>query len=202
MAEGTLGYILAAIGAYMLGSIPFGILVAKALGATDPRTSGSKNIGFTNVLRVSGKKAGALTLIGDIGKGVLAAGSASSLGAPHQWVLIIALCVVIGHIFSIFLGLKGGKGVATALGAVLGIELLLGLCLFGIWIGTVLIFRYSSGGALAAFASFPILAYALNGDIQLVLFSFAVLGLIVYGHTENIVRLLKGTEPKMGQTSI
>ena len=201
MAEETLGYVFAAIVAYILGSIPFGILVAKALGATDPRTSGSKNIGFTNVLRVSGKKAGALTLLGDIGKGVLAAGLASSLRAPHHWVLIIALCVVLGHIFSVFLRFKGGKGVATALGAVLGIELILGLCLFGIWIGTVLIFRYSSGGALAAFASFPILAFFLNGDNQLLLFSFALLGLIVYGHTENIARLLKGTEPKMGQTS-
>jgi len=197
-----LSYVFAAIGAYLLGSIPFGILVAKALGERDPRTSGSKNIGFTNVLRVSGKKAGALTLLGDIGKGMLASGLAQSLGAPHPWVLIIALAVVTGHIFSIFLGFKGGKGVATALGAVLGMEVLLGLCLFGIWIGTVVIFRYSSGGALAAFAIFPILAYFLNGDFQLILFSFGVFGLIIYGHTENISRLLKGTEPKIGKTSI
>ena len=190
-------YILGAIGAYVLGSIPFGILVAKALGEPDPRTAGSKNIGFTNVLRVSGKKAGILTLVGDIGKGVAVAVLAQSLGVPRTWVLLISLAVIFGHIFSVFLGFKGGKGVATALGAALGLEPLLGVCLLGIWIGTVMIFRYSSGGALAAFSSFPILAYFLTGDIELILFALGVLGLIVYGHTENISRLLKGTESKM-----
>jgi len=192
-----LSYALATGGAYLLGSIPFGVIVAKGLGETDPRTSGSKNIGFTNVLRVSGKKAGILTLLGDIGKGVLATGMAQSLETPRLWVLLIGLSVVIGHIFSIFLCFKGGKGVATALGSVSGIEPSLGLCLFGIWIGTVFIFRYSSGGALAAFFSFPFLAYFFTGDFQLILFSLGILGLIVFGHTENISRLLKGTEPKM-----
>jgi glycerol-3-phosphate acyltransferase PlsY len=190
-------YIFGAIGAYVLGSIPFGLLVAKALGEPDPRTAGSKNIGFTNVLRVSGKKAGILTLVGDIGKGVVAAVLAKNLGVPSTWVLLISFAVILGHIFSVFLAFKGGKGVATGLGSVLGIEPFLGLCLFGIWIGTVIIFRYSSGGALAAFSSFPILSYFLNGDIELILFSLGVLGLIVYGHTENISRLLKGTESKM-----
>jgi len=190
-------YIFGAIGAYVLGSIPFGLLVAKALGEPDPRTAGSKNIGFTNVLRVSGKKAGILTLVGDIGKGVAAAVLAQSLGVPRIWVLLISLAVILGHIFSVFLSFKGGKGVATALGAVLGIDPFLGVCLFGIWIVTVIVFRYSSGGALAAFSSFPILAYFLTEDVQLILFSLGVLGLIVYGHTENIARLLKGTESKM-----
>ncbi len=189
--------IVGAIGAYVLGSIPFGLLVAKALGEPDPRTAGSKNIGFTNVLRVSGKKAGILTLVGDIGKGVAVAVLANSLGIPRAWVLLISLAVILGHIFSVFLRFKGGKGVATALGAVLGIEPLLGICLLGIWIGTVSIFRYSSGGALVAFGCFPILAYSLTGDVDLILFSLAVLALIVYGHTENISRLLKGTEIKM-----
>jgi glycerol-3-phosphate acyltransferase PlsY len=122
---------------------------------------------------------------------------AQNLGVPSTWVLLISFTVILGHIFSVFLAFKGGKGVATGLGAVLGIEPFLGLCLFGIWIGTVMIFRYSSGGALAAFSSFPILSYFLNGDIELILFSLGVLGLIVYGHTENISRLLKGTESKM-----
>ncbi|MEX0829090.1 MAG: glycerol-3-phosphate 1-O-acyltransferase PlsY [Nitrospirales bacterium] len=192
-----LSYALAAVGAYLLGSIPFGVIVAKALGEIDPRTSGSKNIGFTNVLRVSGKKAGILTLLGDIGKGVLAAVLAQSFGAPRPWVLFIGLSVVVGHVFSIFLRFKGGKGVATALGSVLGFEPFLGVCLFGIWIGTVISFGYSSGGALASFISFPILAYFLAGDVPLTFFSLAILGLIVYGHIENISRLLKGTETKM-----
>jgi glycerol-3-phosphate acyltransferase PlsY len=195
-------YILEAIGAYVLGSIPFGLLVARALGEKDPRTAGSKNIGFTNVLRVSGKKAGILTLVGDIGKGVAAAVLAQTLGAPRPWVLLISLAVVLGHIFSVFLAFKGGKGVATALGAILGIEPFLGFCLLGIWIGTVIIFKYSSGGALAAFFGFPILAFFLKGDMQLFLFSICILGIIVYGHAENIGRLIKGTEPKINRTSI
>jgi glycerol-3-phosphate acyltransferase PlsY len=194
-------YISGAIGAYVLGSIPFGLLVAHALGEKDPRTAGSNNIGFTNVLRVSGKKAGILTLLGDIGKGVIAVVFAQSLGAPGPWVLLMGFAVVLGHIFSVFLAFKGGKGVATALGAVLGIEPFLGFCLLGIWIGTVIIFKYSSGGALAAFFCFPILAFFLNGDFQLILFSLCILGLIVYGHTENISRLMKGTEPKISLIS-
>jgi glycerol-3-phosphate acyltransferase PlsY len=194
-------YISGAIGAYVLGSIPFGLLVAHALGEKDPRTAGSNNIGFTNVLRVSGKKAGILTLLGDIGKGVIAVVFAQSLGAPGPWVLLMGFAVVLGHIFSVFLGFKGGKGVATALGAVLGIEPFLGFCLLGIWIGTVIIFKYSSGGALAAFFCFPILAFFLNEDLQLTLFSLCILGLIVYGHTENISRLMKGTEPKISLIS-
>ena len=190
-------YISGAIGAYVLGSIPYGLLVAHALGEKDPRTAGSNNIGFTNVLRVSGKKAGILTLLGDIGKGVVTVALAQSLGAPKPWVLLFGLSVILGHIFSVFLALKGGKGVATALGAVLGIAPVLGACLVGIWIGTVIIFKYSSGGALAAFLSFPLLVYFFKGDFQLILFSLCILGLIIYGHTENISRLMKGTEPKM-----
>ena len=192
-----LWYISGALGAYVLGSIPFGLLVSKALGEKDPRTAGSKNIGFTNVLRVSGKKAGILTLLGDIGKGLAVTVIAQMLGAPRIWVFLIGFTVVLGHIFSMFLGLKGGKGVATALGSVLGIEPVLGVCLFGIWIGAVLMFRYSSGGALAAFFSFPILAFLFQEELHLVFFSLGILGLIVYGHTENITRLANGTESKM-----
>ena len=194
--------ILGAFGAYILGSVPFGLLVAHALGEKDPRTAGSKNIGFTNVLRISGKKAGILTLFGDIGKGVLATVLAHSLGAPRPWVLLIGFAVVLGHIFSVFLAFKGGKGVATAIGSVLGIEPFLGICLVGIWIGTVIIFKYSSGGALVAFLVFPILAFFLKGDFQLILFSLCILGLIVYGHTENIERLMKGTETNINLKSI
>lgn len=195
-------YILGVIGAYALGSIPFGLLVACALGEKDPRTAGSRNIGFTNVLRVSGKKAGILTLLGDIGKGFVVVLVAQGLGGPRLWILLIGFAVVFGHIFSVFLAFKGGKGVATALGAVLGIEPFLGACLVGIWVGTVLIFKYSSGGALAAFLCFPILSFFLVGDFQLIFFSFCILGLIIYGHIENISRLMKGTEPKTTIISI
>lgn len=189
-------YALATVGAYILGSIPFGLLVTKALGEKDPRTSGSKNIGFTNVLRVCGKKAGILTLLGDMGKGVVATSLAQSLIPSRFWILLVGFTVILGHIFSVFLAFKGGKGVATGLGAILGIEAFLGFCLVGIWIGAVLTFKYSSGGALAAFSFFPILGLIV-GDGQLGVFGLCVLGLIVYCHKENIIRLAKGTEPKM-----
>ena len=197
-----LWYALAVLGAYILGSIPFGLLVAKALGEVDPRTSGSKNIGFTNVLRVCGKKAGLLTLLGDIGKGFLAVSLMQNVGASKAWILLVGLSVILGHIFSVFLAFKGGKGVATALGSVLGIDPFLGACLLGIWIGAVLIFRYSSGGALSAFSGLPILAFFLHQDLPLIFFSLCVLGLIVYCHKDNISRLLKGTEPKISFFSI
>ena len=189
--------VLTVICAYLFGSIPFGLLVTKALGEPDPRTAGSKNIGFTNVLRISGKKAGLLTLFGDIGKGVLAVILAQSLGASRPWVLLVGFSVILGHIFSLFLAFKGGKGVATALGSVLGLDALLGICLLCVWIGTALIFRYSSGGALAAFSAFPLLVFFLREDSYLLFFSLAVFGLIVFCHQENIARLLKGTESKM-----
>ncbi len=198
MPEPTLLYALATLAAYLLGSTPFGLLAAKMLGEKDPRAFGSKNIGFTNVLRVCGKKAGALTLIGDIGKGLVATGIAQSFGIPRTWLLCIGLAVILGHIFSVFLAFKGGKGVATAIGSVLGMAPYLGLCMVGIWIGTVITFKYSSGGALAAFGGFPVLAILFGRDFQLIVFSVSVLALILYCHRDNISRLVDGTEPKMG----
>ena len=113
-------WVLMAIAGYLLGAIPFGIVVSKAMGLPDPRTVGSKNVGFTNVLRVSGKKAGILTLIGDMGKGWLMGFAATQMLQQEWMILLVALAPFLGHLFSPFLGFKGGKGVATALGSVLG----------------------------------------------------------------------------------
>ena len=103
--------------AYVVGSVPFGVVVSRLLGTVDPRTAGSRNVGFTNVLRVAGKQAGFFTLAGDMGKGWLMAWTARQLLADETAVLGVALAVILGHLFSLFLGFKGGKGVATALGA-------------------------------------------------------------------------------------
>jgi glycerol-3-phosphate acyltransferase PlsY len=194
-------YLLGIIGAYLLGSIPFGLVVSKLLGSDDPRTHGSLNIGFTNVLRVSGKKAGFLTLFGDFGKGLLATTLVNLMGFPWSWILLVGLAVVLGHVFSIFLRFKGGKGVATALGAIVGIHPLIGLLLIVIWLGTVLGFRYSSGGALAAFGIFPLLAFFLTDDFSLCIFALTILGIIYWCHKDNIVRLIHGTESKMNLSS-
>ncbi len=119
------------------------------------RTVGSKNIGFTNVLRVSGKKAGILTLLGDFGKGWVCGWAAMHWLTVESYIMVVAFAPILGHMFSPFLGFKGGKGVATAVGVVLGLSPSIGLLLLLIWLGAVAIWRYSSGGALAAFACFP-----------------------------------------------
>ena len=187
---------------YVAGGIPFGIVVSRAMGLPDPRTVGSKNVGFTNVLRVSGKKAGILTLIGDMGKGWVM-GYAATAWYQTEWaILFIALAPFLGHLFSPFLGFKGGKGVATALGSVLGVAPLIGIFLLGAWVGAVAIWRYSSGGALTAFGLFPIIAAFVRPTGPFMMFSLIVTGLIVVKHKDNIARLLKGTESKIGQKKV
>lgn len=188
-----------AIVGYLLGAVPFGVVISKAMGLPDPRTVGSKNVGFTNVLRVSGKKAGILTLIGDMGKGWVMGYVATQL-LQNEWaILLIALAPFLGHLFSPFLGFKGGKGVATALGSVLGVAPMIGLSLLLAWVGAVALWRYSSGGALAAFGLFPIIAALLRPSTAFVSFAVVVTGLIVVKHKGNIERLWDGTESKMGQ---
>lgn len=184
---------------YVLGGVPFGIVVSKAMGLPDPRTVGSKNVGFTNVLRVSGKKAGILTLIGDMGKGWVMGVAAAQLLSQEWMVLAVALAPFLGHLFSPFLGFSGGKGVATALGSVVGVAPLIGLLLLLAWLGAVAVWRYSSGGALTAFGLFPLIASLLRPTVEFVLFSVVVSGLIVAKHKGNIERLWNGTESKIGK---
>ncbi|MDR4495397.1 MAG: glycerol-3-phosphate 1-O-acyltransferase PlsY [Nitrospirales bacterium] len=188
------------LGGYLIGSIPFGLLVAKLTGTPDPRKIGSKNIGFTNVLRVCGKKAGALTLLGDMGKGFVVTVMGKYLGFSWTWVLAFGLAVIIGHIFSLFLSFKGGKGVATALGAIGGLHGIMGLMLIGVWLTSVFAFKYSSGGALMAFGAFPLFVILLSGDMAFLIFSILVTGLIFFCHKDNIIRLYHGVEPKIGST--
>ncbi|MEK6640597.1 MAG: glycerol-3-phosphate 1-O-acyltransferase PlsY [Nitrospira sp.] len=185
--------------AYVLGGIPFGIVVSKALGLPDPRTVGSKNIGFTNVLRVSGKKAGILTLLGDFGKGWVCAWVAMHWLTVESYIMVVAFAPILGHMFSPFLGFKGGKGVATAVGVVLGLSPSIGLLLLLIWLGAVAIWRYSSGGALAAFGCFPIVTIVNEQRQEFFIFSLVISALIWIKHKDNIVRLWRGTESKMGK---
>ena len=187
---------------YLLGSIPFGVIVTRCLGVADPRTAGSRNIGFTNVLRVAGKKAGLLTLVGDVGKGWATAWRAAQMLERESWVLAIAASTIIGHLYPVFLSFHGGKGVATALGSVTGIAPQMGICLFVIWITTVGLWRYSSGAAIAAFTAFPIISAAAGVGREFLIFSLSVSGIILFRHKDNAVRLWNGTEPKIGQRAI
>ena len=191
---------LMVMGGYLLGAIPFGVVVSKAMGLPDPRTVGSKNVGFTNVLRVSGKKAGLLTLLGDMGKGWVMGWAAMYWLTDERFIMLVALSTILGHLFSPFLNFKGGKGVATALGAVLGLSPSIGLLLLLIWLGAVAIWRYSSGGALAAFGCFPVVAIVNEQRQEFFVFALIVSGLIWVKHKDNIARLWKGTESKIGQT--
>ena len=198
MDEGLLWILLAAFG-YALGAVPFGIVVSHALGCSDPRTAGSKNVGFTNVLRVCGTKAGVLTLIGDMGKGWLLSWTAMQWLTTESLIMVVALSPILGHLFSPFLSFRGGKGVATALGSVLGLSPSMGTLLLLIWLGAVAIWRYSSGGALAAFGLFPVVAIVNEQRQEFLIFAIVVSALIWIRHKDNIVRLWKGTEGKMGQ---
>jgi glycerol-3-phosphate acyltransferase PlsY len=197
--ENELFWVLMAMAGYLLGAIPFGIVVSRAMGLPDPRTVGSKNVGFTNVLRVSGKQAGVLTLIGDMGKGWVTGWAAMHWLTDERVIMLVALSAILGHLFSPFLNFKGGKGVATALGAVLGLSPSIGLLLLLIWLGAVAIWRYSSGGALAAFGCFPVVALVNEQRQEFFVFSLIVSTLIWVKHKDNIVRLWKGTESKIGE---
>lgn len=180
--------------AYLVGSIPVGLLISKFSGGVDPRQAGSKNIGATNVMRVAGKKAAALTLIGDLLKGLLPVAAARLFNLPEEGLLLVGLSAILGHIFPVYLKFKGGKGVATSFGVFLGIAPLIALIALLIWIAGISFSKYSSVGALSAFAALPFLAVLLKPEMKFVLFSTIISILVYIRHKENIQRLITGRE--------
>jgi len=187
---------LAILAAYLLGSISFAILASKLLRLPDPRSYGSGNLGATNVLRSGSKSAAALTLLGDAGKGWLAVGLCS-VYVPEA-VPYAALAVFLGHVFPVLHRFKGGKGVATAAGALFGIDWRLGLGTLATWLIIVFFLRYSSLAALVAAAFAPFFAALVLGiDMTLAAVSAMAL-LIVWRHKDNIARLIAGTESRIG----
>ena len=186
----------AAIG-YLLGSIPFGIVITRALGLGDLRQIGSGNIGATNVLRTGNKPAALATLLLDSGKGAIAVLLARVL-AGEDAALIAGAAAFLGHLYPVWLGFKGGKGVATFLGTVLALDWRLGLAACAIWLLTALVTRISSLSALVAAALSPVVALWLDGPrLALVLAFMAVL--IFIRHRANIARIRTGTEPRIGK---
>jgi glycerol-3-phosphate acyltransferase PlsY len=189
--------------AYLLGSISFGVLASRLFHLPDPRSYGSKNPGATNVLR-SGKQGAALfTLVGDVGKGWAAVALARYLGSgvDVDATALTGLAVFLGHLFPIFLGFKGGKGVATALGVLLGFDPWLGLLSAAIWITVAVVWRISSLAALAAAALAPIYALFFLGLDQRTAVVFIMSLLLIWRHKSNIESLLSGTEPRIGKQS-
>jgi glycerol-3-phosphate acyltransferase PlsY len=189
--------ILVATAGYLLGSNPFGIVMARLFGLGDLRQIGSGNIGATNVLRSGNKVAAFLTVIGDAGKGGAAVLLARALFAEDA-AQLAGFMAFLGHCFPVFLGFKGGKGVATWLGTMLALAFPLGVAACALWLLTALIFRISSLAALVAAALLPIIALAFGWN-SLVLILVALGALIFYRHSANIARIKSGEEPRIGR---
>lgn len=187
---------------YLTGSIPFGIIIATAMGAGDIRKQGSGNIGATNVLRTTGKLGGAMTLLLDAFKGAVPVLVAKSLWGIDIWTLAIAFAAIIGHNYTVFLKFRGGKGVATSLGVLLALWPYIGLITIGIWIGSMFIWKYSSLAALISFGFLPAVTAIGERYIVFVIFSVAVSSLLYFRHIENIKRLIAGQEGKIGTGGI
>ena len=188
---------LTAVAAYTLGSVPFGIVMSRLFGLGDIRKIGSGNIGATNVLRTGNKPAALLTLIGDAGKGAAAVLIAREV-AGESAAGIAGLFAMLGHLYSVFLGFTGGKGVATFLGTLLALSFPVGAAACATWLVTAAVTRYSSLSALMAAALAPVFTtwlYHWHGALLVVVMTV----LIVVKHRDNIARIRAGTEPRIGR---
>ena len=193
-------YLTAAlVGGYLLGALPFGLLLTRLFGLGDIRKIGSGNIGATNVLRTGRKDLAAVTVLLDGGKGAVAVLIAGMWGPDMA--ITAGFGAVIGHLFPVWLGFKGGKAVATTLGVLLAVAWQVGIAACVTWLVVAALFRYSSLSALIALAASPLYAWLFLSDLQMVQFT-AILAVLVWAkHHQNIRRLLTGRETKIGQTS-
>jgi len=199
--------VAAALMGYLVGSLSFAVLVSRAMGLNDPRTYGSKNPGATNVLRSGSKAAAVVTLLLDAAKGWLPVALVHWFGQPfglgEGTMAVTGLAAFVGHLYPVFFRFVGGKGVATALGVLLGISPLLGLAVAVTWLAMAWFFRYSSLASLTAAVAAPICYVLADGQAwyldKSVLLSLSVMSLLLmYRHAENIGRLARGTESRLG----
>lgn len=195
--------LVAAVAAYLIGSVSFAVIVSAAMGLADPRSYGSKNPGATNVLRSGNKKAAILTLIGDAFKGWLAVWLAARFGPRYglddNAVALVTVAVFLGHLYPIFFKFKGGKGVATAAGVLLAIDPLLGLGTALVWLLVAFVSRYSSLAALVAAAFAPLADIFFFGPNAIAWAVFAMSALLVWRHRGNIAKLIAGKESRIGE---
>ena len=194
---------LATFAAYLIGSLSFAVIVSKLMGLPDPHSYGSGNPGATNVLRTGKKAAALLTLVGDAGKGWFAVWLAQRVAADfslNETTLAgVALAVFLGHLFPVFFRFQGGKGVATAAGILLAINLWLGLATLATWLIIAVFFRYSSLAALVASGFAPFYTFYLFGLTPYLPAVFAMCLLLIWRHRENITKLMNGTESQLGK---
>ena len=196
-----LTFLILVLGSYFVGSVSAAVIVANRTKLPDPRSAGSGNPGATNILRLGGKRAAALTLFGDLIKGTLAIAVARYFSADT---LLWGLCggaVFLGHLYPVFFGFKGGKGVATAFGVYLGLEPLTALVLFAVWLLTAAGLRYASLASLASAAAAPLCVWFIQHDWPLLAMSIGISALLAWRHRANIRRLLAGDEPRIGRSA-
>jgi glycerol-3-phosphate acyltransferase PlsY len=193
MANDQILLILLLAGSYLLGSIPTGLLLGKAYGI-DVRKEGSGNIGATNLYRTVGRKVGVMTLAGDCLKGLLPVLAVKCSSLPLEYAAWVGLAAFCGHVFSVFLRFKGGKGVATALGVFLALSPLAVAVALGVFVVLMLIWRYVSLGSITAAAVMPIAVWALGGGRVLIVVTMLIAVVVIIRHIENIRRLVAGTE--------
>lgn len=187
--------IIFVIAAYLLGSVPTGLLLGKAFGV-DIRSTGSGNIGATNVYRTMGRKLGIMTLAGDCVKGLVPVLAARYLGLSSDWIALVGLAAFLGHVYTVFLGFKGGKGVATALGVFLGVSpgaVLAALAIFALILWK---WRYVSLASITAAVAMPVLVTMTERQGYITLMSLAIAAIVILKHRGNIERLKAGTESK------
>ena len=194
----TLGVIIMFVAAYLLGSVPFGIIIGKTMYGIDPRTVGSGNIGTANSMRAFGRTGAVLVLFGDALKGAIPTYVALRLfGDP--WISAgVGLATVVGHNWSVFLRFKGGKGVATTLGVVIVLSLLAAVAFGAVWLATAGITRYSSLASMLGSAAVPLMMYARGDPPPYVWYGIIALALVLLRHEPNIRRLMAGDELKIG----
>jgi glycerol-3-phosphate acyltransferase PlsY len=187
--------IILVIAAYLLGSVPTGLLLGKAFGV-DIRSTGSGNIGATNVYRTMGRKLGIMTLAGDCLKGLIPVLAARYLGLSSGWIALAGLAAFLGHVYTVFLGFKGGKGVATALGVFLGVSPTAVLAAVAIFALVLWKWRYVSLASITAAVAMPVFVTMTVHQGLITLMSLVIAAIVIHKHSENIDRLKAGTENK------
>lgn len=187
--------------AYLAGSVSSAIIVCRLLGLPDPRGQGSGNPGATNVLRIGGKKAAAITLIGDMLKGLVPVLIAKALGATLAVQAMVAVAAFLGHLYPVFFGFHGGKGVATALGVQIGLYWPIGLSVAAIWLFVAKVLKISSLSALVSMTLAPLIVWLFWPEPKLIGMQLVITGILIWRHRSNIRNLIDGTEGRLAANS-
>jgi glycerol-3-phosphate acyltransferase PlsY len=189
---------LLAVGAYLIGSLSAAIIICKLMGLPDPRTQGSRNPGATNVLRIAGKKTAALVLLGDMLKGFIPLLAARAFDAEDHILAAVGLAAFLGHLYPIYFGFHGGKGVATSLGILQGLSWPLAAAVLATWLFMARVFRISSLSALTAAVAAPLYTWILLDSAPLLVMVCVISAMLLWRHRGNIQRLISGAEGKIG----